>query len=171
MFSISASCRSKLGTLSNDHHDEDNNSVKEQLFLCAKQLLCTCNTLFSTFLWRPLHDYDVKPPYATFHGGRGNMTTNLIFLSLYLNMDKALKNLTPGKVAYICRIERFQIDAIKIERTQIHFFVMFSLPSSSSMRKVPITMRTTASRKKLKVVSLGPIKRQVIVNAAKKHMK
>ena len=99
------------------------------------------------------------------------MTTNLIFLSLYLNMDKALKNSTPGKVAYICRIERFQIDAIKIERTQIHFFVMFSLPSSSSMRKVPITMRTTASRKKLKVFSLGPIKRQVIVNAAKKHMK
>ena len=60
MFSISASCRSKLGTLSNDHDDEDNNSVKKQLLLCAKQL----------------HDYDVKPPYATFHGGRGNMTRN-----------------------------------------------------------------------------------------------
>ena len=40
----------------------------------------------------------------------------------YLNMDKALKNSTPGKVAYIRRIERFQIDAIKFERTQIHFF-------------------------------------------------
>ena len=66
------------------------------------------------------------------------MTTNLIFLSLYLNMDKALKNSTPGKVAYICRIERFQIDAIKIERTQIHFLVMFSLPSSSSMLKVAL---------------------------------
>ena len=37
-------------------------------------------------------------------------------------MDKALKNSTPGKVAYICRIERVQIDAIKFERTQIHFF-------------------------------------------------
>ena len=79
MFSISASCRSKLGTLSNDHDDEDNNSVKKQLFLCAKQLLCTCITLFSTFLWRPLHDYDVKPPSATFHGGRGNMKTNFPF--------------------------------------------------------------------------------------------
>ena len=63
-------------------------------------------------------------------------------------MDKALKNLTPGKVAYICRIERFQIGAIKIERTQIHFLVMFSLPLSSSMLKVPIKTRTTASRKK-----------------------
>ena len=37
-------------------------------------------------------------------------------------MDKALKNSTPGKVAYIWQIERFQIDAIKFERTQIHFF-------------------------------------------------
>ena len=38
-------------------------------------------------------------------------------------MDKALKNLTPGKVAYIWRIGRYQIDAIKFERTQIQFFV------------------------------------------------
>ena len=36
-------------------------------------------------------------------------------------MDKALKNSTPGKVAYIWRIERFRIDAIKFERTQIDF--------------------------------------------------
>ena len=44
-----------------------------------------------------------------------------IFPSLF-NTDKALKNSTPGKVAYIWRIERFQIDAITSERTQIHFF-------------------------------------------------
>ena len=37
-------------------------------------------------------------------------------------MDKALKNSTSGKVTYIWRIERVQIDAIKFERTQIHFF-------------------------------------------------
>ena len=51
------------------------------------------------------------------------------FSLLYLNMDKALKNSTPGKVAYIWRIERFQIDAIKFEMTQIHFywFFMFSV--------------------------------------------
>ena len=35
------------------------------------------------------------------------------FSLLYLNMAKALKNSTPGKVAYIWRIERFQIDATK----------------------------------------------------------
>ena len=30
----------------------------------------------STFLWRPLHDYDVKPPNAMFYGGCGHTTTN-----------------------------------------------------------------------------------------------
>ena len=30
--------------------------------------LCTCCiTLCSTFLWRPLHDYDLEPPNATFY--------------------------------------------------------------------------------------------------------
>ena len=36
-------------------------------------------------------------------------------------MNKALKNSFQGKVAYIWWIERFQIDAIKFEETQIHF--------------------------------------------------
>ena len=39
-----------------------------------------------------------------------------------MNLDKALKNSSPGKVAYTWRIERLQIDVIKFERTQIHFF-------------------------------------------------
>ena len=38
-----------------------------------------------------------------------------------LNLHKILKNSTPGKVACILNIERVQIDAIKFERTQIHF--------------------------------------------------
>ena len=46
------------GSLSNYHDDNDN--VKRQLVLRAKQLLCTCITLLSTFLWRPLHDYDTS---------------------------------------------------------------------------------------------------------------
>ena len=44
------------------------------------------------------------------------------FSLVYLSMDKALKNSTPGKVAYIWQIEWFQIDVIKFDRTQIHFF-------------------------------------------------
>ena len=67
-----------------------------------------------------LHDYDVKPPNATFYEGRGQYDDKFSFS--YLNKGKALKNSTPGKVAYILRIKRFPIDVIKFERTQIPFF-------------------------------------------------
>ena len=63
----------------------------------------------------------MKPPNATFYGGR-TWTYDDRFYLLYFNMDKALENSTLEKVAYIWRIEQFQIDAIKFERTQIHFF-------------------------------------------------
>ena len=45
----------------------------------SKQQLCPCVKLFSTFLWRPLHDYDVKPPNASFYGGSKHTTTNFPF--------------------------------------------------------------------------------------------
>ena len=52
----------------------------------------------------------------------GTWTYYHTFSPLYLNMDKALKNSTPRKVAYMWIIERFQIEAMQFERTQIHFF-------------------------------------------------
>ena len=69
----------------------------------------------------------MKPPNLTIYGGHGHTT----------NLNKILKNLTRGKVAWIWHIERVQIDAIKFERTQIHFLLMFSLPSLLSLLKVP----------------------------------
>ena len=115
-----AACALQLvGTLSNDD-DDNNNNVKKQLVLWAKQQLCTCITLFSTFLWRPLHDYDMKPPECDVLWRTWTYDDRLSLL--YFNMDNALKNSTLGKVANIWRIERFQVDAIKFERTQIHFF-------------------------------------------------
>ena len=63
----------------------------------------------------------MKPPNLTFHRGRG-WTYDYEFSFLCLNLNKILKNSTPGKVACIWHIERVQIDAIKFERTQIHFF-------------------------------------------------
>ena len=51
-------------------------------------------------------------------------------------MDKVVKNSTSGKLAYILRIVQFLIDAIKFDRTQIHFLVMFSLLSSLLFRKL-----------------------------------
>ena len=53
-----------------------------------------------------------------------------------LNMDKVVKNSTLGKVAYIWRLQRFQIDAIKFEKTQIHFLVMFSPQMYSTGHKI-----------------------------------
>ena len=44
------------------------------------------------------------------------------FSFLFLNLNKILQNSTPGNVACILHIEKVQIDAIKFERTQIHFF-------------------------------------------------
>ena len=71
---------------------------KKQLILSAKQQLCTCITHFSTFLWRPLLDYDAKPPNASFYGrGRGNTTTNspfsfwtwIIYLRIQLMQERS----------------------------------------------------------------------------------
>ena len=107
-----------IGTSGND---DDNNIVEKQLVLRAKQQLCTRRA--SRFL---VHFFDVHCTTTTWNLPMRRFMEDVDILRqfslLYLNMAKALKNSTPGKVAYIWRIERFQIDAIKFERTQIHFF-------------------------------------------------
>ena len=60
-------------------HNDDNDNVKRRLSLWAKKQICTCITLCRTFLWRSRHDYDVKPPSATFYGGHEHTTTNFPF--------------------------------------------------------------------------------------------
>ena len=42
-----------------------------------------------------------------------------IFLSLFLDLNKFIKNSTPGGVAHIWQSERVQVDEIKFERTKI----------------------------------------------------
>ena len=100
---------------------------KNNRFKWSKQQLCTCIMLFSTLLWHLLHDYDVKPP----------TTTN--FPSSFFNLNKILKNSTPGKVACNWHIERVQIHPIKFERKQIHFFSdVFTAAVVVALLKVPI---------------------------------
>ena len=86
----------EIGSLSN--YDDDHNDdfkKKKKLVLWAKQQLCTRITLFSTFLWRPLHDYDVKPPNLTFYGGRGHTTTNFpLSFRTWINSRKSRLHLT-----------------------------------------------------------------------------
>ena len=76
-----------LVTFSND--DDDNDNVKKQLVLWAKQLLRTCIMLFSTFLWRPLHDYDVNLLMRRFMEDVDILRQ--IFLSLFEHRIKPLK--------------------------------------------------------------------------------
>ena len=103
----------RVGALSN-YDVDDNNNVKKQLVLWAKQKLYTYISLKSTArLRREISQCDVLWRTWTYDDK---------FSFLYLNVDKAINNSFPGIVAYIWRIERFQIDAIKFERTQIHFF-------------------------------------------------
>ena len=103
-----------IGSISNHHHDDDNENGKTAwLVLEEKQQLCTRITLFSTFLWGPVHDYVV-------YGGREHITTTNFLLS-FVRLNKVLQNSTPRKVAYIWQIERVQKDAIKFKRQQIKF--------------------------------------------------
>ena len=103
---------------------------RKQLFFWAKQQLCT---LFSTILWPPLLEYDVKPPNATFYGGREHTTTNIPFS--FWSWIKARKN----SIAYIWQIER----VLKFERTKFihHPLATMLLPSSLlSLRKLSIKL-------------------------------
>lgn len=114
-----------------NNNDKDNCNVKKQLVLWAKQELCTCIALFRTFLWGPLHHYNVKPSKC------GILWTSWMYedncFPLFLNLDKFLKNWTPGKITYmyIWQIERVQIDAIKFERNKFIFLMTFLMSSLS----------------------------------------
>ena len=50
---------------------------KKKGLMIKTTALHACITLLSTFLWCPLHAYEVKPPTHLIHyGGRGHTTTN-----------------------------------------------------------------------------------------------
>ena len=51
-----------------------------------------------------------------------NRMANKLFLFLFLNLDKVLKNWTPGTIANIWQIQLVQIDKIKFERMQLFIF-------------------------------------------------
>ena len=90
---------------------------KSNRFYYAKQQLCTCITLFCTFLYRPCTTTTWKCN-SKFYGGRKQATTNLFFS---LNLSAVLKKSTPGKFAYTCHFKQIGINATKIEKTGIHF--------------------------------------------------
>ena len=75
-------------------------------------------------------------------GGRGHMKTNFPF-SIWTRIKSLTFQLQEKSPTFV-ELSGSKIDALKTERTQTHFLVMFSLPSSSSsMLKVPICTMTS----------------------------
>ena len=67
-------------------NDDDDNNVKKIIGFKSKTTALHVHHAFSTFRWRPLHDYDVKPPKETSYGGRGHTTTIFPFsISTWIN--------------------------------------------------------------------------------------
>ena len=61
---------------------------------------------------------------------------------LFLNLSAVPKKSAPGKFVYIRHFQRIGVKATKFEKTLIHLKVAFSLPSPSSMLKLPIIINT-----------------------------
>ena len=78
----------KIVSLSN-YDDDDDDDFKKKIGLMIKTTALHVHHAFSTFLWRPLHDYGVKPSNLTFYGGRGHTTTN--FPSSFWTWIKSLR--------------------------------------------------------------------------------
>ena len=78
----------------------------------------------------------MKFPDGTFYGGR-QWTHDDEFFFLFLNLNVVSKNSTPGNFTYIWLLNRAEIIATTFEKTQFVLIVMFLLPSSSSLLKLP----------------------------------
>ena len=93
-------------------------------------------TLFSTFLWRPLRHYDVKPPNWTFHGERGHTTTN--FPSSFWSWIKSWRIQPQEKSPAFDILSGSKQTRLSLKEPKFIFLPTFSqLPSSSSLLKVP----------------------------------
>ena len=72
----------------NDDYNDNANVEKTKQTVGFMSKTTALHVFFSTFLWRPLYDYDMKPPNATFYGGRELSKTK--FFLIFLNLVKGL---------------------------------------------------------------------------------
>ena len=72
----------------NDDYNDNANVEKTKQTVGFMSKTTALHVFFSTFLWRPLYDYDMKPPNATFYGGRELSKTK--FFLFFLNLVKGL---------------------------------------------------------------------------------
>ena len=102
---------------SNRFNDQNNSSARASRFLVHFfDVHCTTTTwnLLIAVSWR-------------------TWTCDDKFSFLFLNLNKILKNSTPGKVACIWYFEWVQIERLSLKERELIFSPTFSLPSSSSL--------------------------------------
>ena len=100
------------------------------------QQLCTCITLFCTFLSRFCTNTTLKCLISRFIEKKKTGKDEIFFL--ILNLDMFSKNSIPGGFAYIWQNKWVGIIPIKTERTQIHFLIVVLVAVASLNLKVLI---------------------------------
>ena len=108
-----------------------------------KQQLCTCISLFCTFLCRFCTTTTWNYLIFLFREDVNKQRHNF---NLFLNLNMVLRNSTPEGFAYIWQSKWVGIIAIKTERTQIHFWSDVFAAVASSDRKVPIALAKKRTR-------------------------
>ena len=112
---------------------------KKQYVYYAKQQLCTCSTLFCTFLYRPCTTTTLKCLIASFMED-ANERRRISLISPLLSWVRSSRNpATRGKFAYICHFHQIGINATVFEKREFILKATFSLPLPSSMLKLPNT--------------------------------
>ena len=113
---------SSLGSLSNydDDHSDDFKKNKQTIVLMMKTTALHVHHAYSYISLTSTARLRRETSQSAVL--RWAWTYDDEFSFLFLNLNKILKNSNPGKVACFWYIERVIIDAIKFERTQIHFF-------------------------------------------------
>ena len=103
-----------IGSFSNDDGDGSKN-VKKQYVWLAKQQLCTCSTLFCTFICRHCATTTWKCLISRFMED-----INKRKLFLFHNLSVVPKKSAPGKFDYIWHFQGTGISVIQFEKTRIH---------------------------------------------------
>ena len=105
------------GSLSIDDGDGNGNENGKNA-ICLGLQLCTCITLFCTFLCRRCTTTTSKCLISRFEQDVNTIDDSLF---LFLNFDTVLQNSTPEKFANVWRVEQDRIKPIKFEAAQIYF--------------------------------------------------
>ena len=94
---------------------------KSNRFLLTKQI-CTCITLFCTFLCRRCSPATWNfPSFPRLLYGVGEQNKKKSCLFPLLNVDTVLSDSTRGNFAYICQTKLNWIRSMKFEAVRIHF--------------------------------------------------